>query len=376
MRLLVTGDWHYRSQPPRARTDDFQAALEAKIKEVFEIAAREDCEAIVVPGDISDSPALAYSTLTRLELLLRAGGRQVWAVPGNHDEFAGSLESLDRTVYGHLTVTGAIRDLAESPAETDTVLVEGTGYSTATDAGPEDYLTRHKRKNSVIVHVAHGMLLERPPGFELRHTLLADVAMHPDCPDVLICGHEHLGFGVKRLPRAKGGELVAINPGSLARLSAHPGEIERPVQVCLLEIYPGVPQPCSNCEASLPAEIVKEAVIKCPHCKTLNVWDESCYGPPEVWSIGEPVIDATLIPLASARPGHEVLSRDHLEAVADREAKMAEFLGLLAREGESRFLDVQAIIEGIARCESLPRDVVDEALSRIARAREALGVRG
>ena len=54
---------------------------------------------------------------------------------------------------------------------------------------------------------------------------------------------------------------------------------------------------------------------------------------------------------------------------------MAQFLGLLAQEGEAKFLDIQAIVEGIAKAENLPRDVVDEALRRIAAAREALGGR-
>ena len=178
-----------------------------------------------MPGDVFDSPSPAYSTLTALERIIQDIGRPIWAVPGNHDEHAHSLESLERTAYGHLAATGMIRDLAASPAETDTVTVTGAGFSANTDNDVSDYLakdTPNATKGSVRVHVAHGMLLDRAPGFEMRYTLLEDVAKHPDCPDVLIVGHEHLGFGVRRIPRAKGGEVVAINPGALVRLSAHP----------------------------------------------------------------------------------------------------------------------------------------------------------
>lgn len=381
MKLLVTGDWHYRSQNPVARLDEFQAALDAKLVEVGEIARRERCEAVIVPGDITDSPNLAYSTLTRLETAIRGMGVQVWSVPGNHDEHAHSLESLDRTAYGHLTATGLVRDLSLRPAETDTVTVTGTGFSASTDSDVSDYLakpTANATKSSVRIHVAHGMLLERDPGFELRHTLLEDVARHPECPDALIVGHEHLGFGVKGL-RGTGGELVAINPGALARLSAHPGEIERTVKVCLLEVYPGRTPECSACGKRLspvPASLLDdtaEYLVPCPDCGHSIVVCYSEYGPPEVWNIGHPVVGTTLIPLSSARPGHEVLSRQHIEAAADREAKMSQFLGLLASEGEARFLDLQSIIEGIAKTEGLPQDVVSEALRRIAAARELLG---
>ncbi|HHW26229.1 MAG TPA: hypothetical protein GXX23_02685 [Firmicutes bacterium] len=385
MKLLITGDWHYRSQNPVARLDDFQATLNAKLHEVGQIAYDYDVEAIIVPGDIFDSPNPAYSTLTALERIIKDNGRQVWAVPGNHDEHAHSLESLDRTAYGHLAATGMIRDLAMRPVVTGIVTVTGTGFSTTTDTDVSDYLTKNTSnatQGCVRIHVAHGMLLERSPGFELKHTLLEDVAKHPRCPDILVCGHEHLGFGVKRLPRAAGGEVVFINPGAVVRLSAHPGEMERTVQVCLLEVYPGTLPECHSCGVALLPENASslqdgdEYIVTCPKCGNHSVVHYAGWGPPEVWSIGSPVVDTTLIPLKSARPGHEVLSRDHLEAQADREAKMGQFLNLLSREGEAKFLDVQSIVEGIAKSENLPREVVDEALSRIAKAREALGGRG
>ncbi len=379
MKLLITGDWHYRANPPRARKDNFQETLNAKLAEVGEIARREKVSAIIVPGDVFDSPNPAYSTLTELERIIRDMGREIWAVPGNHDEFGHSLESLSRTAYGHLAGTGTITDLARKPVIAGCLTVEGNGFSANTDNGIDDYIKKCNAQPGVVsIVVAHGMLLERPTGFEIKHTLLSDVAKHLNCPDVLICGHEHLGFGVKRLPRAKGGELVAINPGALVRLSAHPGEIERMPQVCLLEIYPGVPPTCSKCEASLPSELAKDTgegyLVVCPTCKEkMRFSHDSEYGPPEVWNVGSPIIETTLIPLQSARPGHEVLSREHIEAQADRDAKMGEFLGLLAQEGEAKFLDVQSMVEGIAKSEGLPRDVVDEALRRVAEARETLG---
>ncbi len=376
MKLLITGDWHYRANPPRARKDDFQATLNAKLQEVGDIARKHDVDAIVVPGDVFDSPNPAYSTLTALEQVVEDIGRQIWAIPGNHDEFGHSLESLNRTAYGHLSGTGMIADLTREPVIAGCVAVEGNGFSANTDNGIDDYIKKYNTPSGMVsIVVAHGMLLERAPGFEIKHTLLDAVARYPRCPDVLVCGHEHLGFGVKRLPRVKGGELVAINPGALVRLTAHPGEIERMPQVCLLEIYPGTAPRCPQCDGVLVPD--RNDTAQCPECHTtcFHVAERFSaeYGPPEVWDVGSPIIETTLIPLECARPGHEVLSREHIEAQADRDAKMSEFLGLLASEGEARFLDIQAIAEGVAKSEGLPRPVVDEALRRIAEAREALG---
>jgi DNA repair exonuclease SbcCD nuclease subunit len=383
VKLLITGDWHYRANPPRARLDDFQATLDAKIAEVFAIAKREGCEQILIPGDIGDSPNLAYSTLTSLERTLRGQDPVVLTVPGNHDEFAGSQESLVRTVYGHLSATGLIRDLTKSPWLAGHATISGTGFSTETDNGPDNYLPNLDRAyvqepGAFIIHVAHGMLLEKSPGFEMKHTLMSDVAKHPDCPRVVIAGHEHLGFGVKRLPRKAGGEVVFINPGALVRLSAHPGEMERQVQVCMLEAYSGTAPICSKCGKPLAGYMASQKVeygkrlVVCECLHENRVVDDE-WGPPELWGLGSPVIETTLIPLTSARPAHEVLSREHLELASARDKQMDDFMARLRITDESRFLDIQGILEGIVKAKGLPEDVRQEGLSRIAVAREKAG---
>ncbi|MGB9825498.1 MAG: DNA repair exonuclease, partial [Desulfofundulus sp.] len=114
------------------------------------------------------------------------------------------------------------------------------------------------------------------------------------------------------------------NPGALSRMTAKAEEFYRPIQVALFEFT---------------ADGIK----------------------------------AELIPLSCARPGTEVLSRDHLARLAEREERMNHFLSLLAAEGESKFLEIREIVEDIARREGIPAAVRDEALRRLGAAREALG---
>jgi len=170
------------------------------------------------------------------------------------------------------------------------------------------------------IHVVHSMLLDKQPGFDMRHTLISEVKTPAQ---VIISGHEHTGFGIVRRESDESGVLF-INPGALCRLSAHVAEIERTVQVALLKVKDG--------QAA-----------------------------------------AELIPLKSARPGHEVLSREHIEAAAERESRIDEFLKLLASEGKAKFLEVREIVEDLAARESIPAEVKSEALRRIGAAREALG---
>jgi exonuclease SbcD len=335
MRLLVTGDLHFRGTNPRSRTDLFQEALTAKLMEVFDLAVQHQAEAIVVPGDVFDSPGVTYSVWTDLACLLQDAPCPVMAVPGNHDLWGHNADSVDRTGYGALARLQLVWDLTREPYETmdQGICLLGAGFDADTDRMLDHYLVpqaARTRSHQVWIKVVHGMALEKTPGFELRHTLLADIASHPDAPDMLLLGHEHTGFGHRWLVRPDGHEMLAINPGALCRLSAHPAELERRVQVALLEVH------ARDREGALS-------------------------------------VDLEFLPLRSARPGHEVLSRAHLEAQAEREDRLNRFLDLLASEGETRFLELTDIVNDVAQREHLPESVVAEALRRLSQAREQLG---
>ncbi len=332
-RFIVIGDVHWRGVSPRSRLDNIQEALTQKLREVFDLARQYEALAILQPGDITDSAGISLSTLGDLLELLKEAPCPVLSVPGNHDLWGANATSLPRTPFGLMSRTDHIQNVAYMPItihplENNSVpiniAITGHGYDYETDVDKHQYthagpIPGLDTDCYCHIHLAHGMLLERSPGHDIRHTTLAEIALLPNPPQVLICGHDHAGFGIKWV-----GETLCINPGALCRLSAHPAEMERPVQVALLEVT----------ETGARAE---------------------------------------LIPLQSARPGHEVLTRDHLDAEALREESMGAFLNLLAEEGEMRFLETREIIDDIARREKLPEPVVKEALNRLARAREELG---
>lgn len=328
MKFIVTGDWHFRGTNPRARMDDYQEALTHKIYEIFNLAQEHEAEAIIVPGDVFDSPGTTLGTIADLAYLLQQAPCKVLAVHGNHDIWGSNPGSKYRTPFGLLAKVELLWDLEQEPYKNGKipvdVLITGDGYNTETDT--ETGMSQFNPYDSadgiagISIHVVHSMLMQKPPGFDMRHTLIRDVRT---TAQVIISGHEHLGFGIKR--REDG--VLFINPGALCRLAANPAEMERQVQVAVLEVENGG-------------------------------------------------AEAFLVPLQSARPGYEVLSRDHLEQEAEREERINRFLGLLAAEGETKFMEIQEIIDDIARREELPKAIVQEALGRIGRAREALSKAG
>ena len=348
-KFIITGDIHFKSNNPVARKDLYIEALLTKLSEVFELAEEYKVDAVLIPGDLFDSPSVSIPTIVKLAKALRNSPCPVLTIPGNHDEFGHSLESISRTPYGILRDFDYIRCVYDNSwLFTGAVdgLVTGHGFDNETDIDLEQYMvpevaidtyegifrvmpSSKREYTPFYIHMVHGMLLDKT-GFDgMRHTLVSQLAQIPEQwqPHVLVCGHYHTGLAIQRVP---GTRTLVINPGALGRLSASVDEMERTVQVALL---------------------------------TVN-------------GAGEGEYFAELIPLKSALAGDMVLSREHLEAERERSGRLDKFLSLLASEGESKFLEVRDIVEDLAARENIPEDVKKEALKRIGVAREILGKTG
>ena len=329
IRLLFIGDVHFRGNSPKARTDNYPDAIKAKLRECWSIAAQNNCSAVICPGDLLDSPDPDYSVTGELAAVLKECPVPFYTCIGNHEIYCYNQSTLPRTALGLLARIGAVNILSRDPVvisneddpskEQVAVYITGQGYHADIDRSQADYQTGLPKDLSAWkVHVVHGMLVEKPLPYEAPHTLLRDLESDAD---VVLAGHEHLGFGYVR---AKNNTLC-INPGALGRVNAKIEEMYRPIQVALLtfvsDIHP---------------------------------------------------VKVELLPLECARPGSEILSREHIEHQIEREDRTATFLSLLASEGESRFLSTQQIVEDIARRDALPLPVIQDSLRRFSEAREAL----
>jgi exonuclease SbcD len=324
IRLLYIGDVHYRGNSPRARLDSYPDAIKAKLRECWSLAAQNNCQAVICPGDLLDSPDPDYSVTGELAAVLRECPVPFYTCIGNHEIYGYSQSTVPRTALGLLARIGAVKLLTRVPVVIDdaanSVYLTGQGYHADMDRSQADYQTGLSTELcGWRVHVVHGMLVEKPLPYEAPHTLVKDLKSDAD---VVLAGHEHIGFGYLRSKN----NAACINPGALGRVNAKIEEMYRPIQVALLTFT-------SDCQP----------------------------------------ITVDLIPLSCARPGSEVLSREHIEQQIQREDRTSRFLSLLASEGESRFLEVADIVDDIARRDALPVAVTQDALRRIGLARELLG---
>jgi exonuclease SbcD len=315
VKLLFVGDIHLRGKNPRNRIDNYQETIREKLCEVYEIAKQHQVRAILCPGDIFDWPEVSNGVLIKCMQLLRECPVAIYTCPGNHDIYGYNLDTYDRTSLRLLSELVPRLHVVRDPGSPVLfsaigvdVAVTFTPYSGRMDHGGYGYSPEYRHRDTRLhIHVAHGMLLDHTPPFD-RFTLIQDVKTEAD---IVLSGHDHTGFGVYH--RADG--KIFCNPGSLTRMSASVNEIERTVQVALIDT------------------------------DTKNI---------------------ELIPLKCAKLGDEVLDRSKIEADQKRQYAMEEFAALIQTgSGERVLLNIDDIVTTIAAQEQLPRDVVEATLKKI-----------
>src|SRR5215469_13064061 len=101
MKILHTSDWHVgKVLKGRDRSDEHAAVLGS----IIQTARTEDVDLVLIAGDLFETSApspKAQGLVMRALLALRADGRHVVAIAGNHDN-PNLIDSVYRPVLGEL----------------------------------------------------------------------------------------------------------------------------------------------------------------------------------------------------------------------------------------------------------------------------------
>ena len=322
MKLLYVGDTHIRGTNPRNRTDSYKDALKSKLHEIHNIAANNGVQAILCAGDIFDKPEVSAGVLLEFADVFADSPVPWYTTPGNHDLYSYNLATYNRTSLALLERIVPNFHVLKDPTQGVQFLVQGGGvveitftpYTSKIDKDGYGYSPETRTPIDWFkIHVAHGMLLDHVPPFD-RYSLVQNVET---TADLVLTGHDHTGYGIYR--RADGKTFV--NCGSLTRLSASVAEIERTIQVLLIDVQPNKKY------------------------------------------------DLQLIPLETAKPGVEILDRTKIEAEKKRQYAMEGFAAAIQTEDGAAVVDIEGVMNQIAAQEAIKPSVVKLALEKIHDAR-------
>lgn len=237
LRFLFMGDRHNSETIPYSRTDDYQASCEMKDNEIIDIAKRYKVDAILHPGDFwTDADRrIGNEYIAKIALRWMAIGIPLIGISGNHDLIGNNKDSLINTTTGLLDSLGVFKVVKDDEVlkfsdNKITVALTGTNYHKGMDR-PEflnDYIVEEK-VGDYHIHLVHGMLSPTSLGKIIRHTTIDQIK--DTAADITLCGHDHIGFGIINY-----NNKYFVNPGAVVRMTCDRREIDRKISVVLIEI--------------------------------------------------------------------------------------------------------------------------------------------
>lgn len=229
MKILFLTDTHIRANSPKSRKDDFYQAILGKLKWVGEYASSNNIDIIIHGGDWLNRPDISYSALKHIYSILNDWKVPIYTVLGNHDIYGYNPETFDRTALSLLVTLGVIKRLSKEPVIIDNVSLTGVDSHYRLDKNNDisDYVDVKGDDDKIKINVVHGFLARKDwPMVDC--TLIQDI-LHTKA-DITLTGHEHGGYSIYSY-----GSKTFINPGSLARVSASAGDVNKDVKVAIIE---------------------------------------------------------------------------------------------------------------------------------------------
>ncbi|MBO8128865.1 MAG: metallophosphoesterase family protein [Peptococcaceae bacterium] len=322
MKILFFTDVHIRGSTPRSRKDNFTYSLKLKLEEIVRLADDLGIDFVLHGGDLFDVPCPPLDVAADFINIIARLRKPLYTIAGNHDIIAYNPSTVNRTMLGLVASLGYVRLI--NPARPIylkkgkiTLQLTGTHFHYDIDRrNPiQDYAVT-KKDCDIAIHMVHGLLLKDHFTVETPYTLIETIAPYT-AADFTLGGHAHFGYD-----DVIWDHKYFINPGSIARLSAHPRDISRIPQVVVLD-FSGKDQTVQK------------------------------------------------IYLQSALPGDQVINTNYSSELVSKEQQIVRFLAGI--KNNSKPLETaRNIVKDIARTAGYPDASKDEAIKRLAKAQESL----
>ncbi|MCX8074151.1 MAG: metallophosphoesterase [Clostridia bacterium] len=235
LRFIYTTDSHGRGSNPVSRLDDFPTTILNKFKWINEKAEELGAAAILHGGDWLESPDVANSFVRELTYILSHSKVPWYGILGNHDIYGQNPETFKKTPLGIAEAAGAFTRLSDTPTifKNGNTTVSITGKDSYFDLDKkitkEDYINSAITPGAVNIHIVHGFLDDCKWQDSIDCTTIDEVI---NCnADILLTGHVHQGFGIKRI-----NNKIFCNPNALARTTASVGDVNNEVRIALITV--------------------------------------------------------------------------------------------------------------------------------------------
>lgn len=217
MKFLLVGDIHFRLNNPRSRNDDIKEVFVDKFNQINELCKQNNVDYVLCSGDVFDKSVCSIETLLFAEECINRLCVPIIAILGNHDlkgnVVAGyvlsSIHLLNRLC------NNIIIKPYDSFMDIDNVRLYFNHY------GNDNFMIDDIDNTKVNIIITHSSIVESEEFFECIN--VNEIATNAD---FIFTGHIHQKFNVDKV----------YNAGALIRITTGKGDMDREVEVGILDI--------------------------------------------------------------------------------------------------------------------------------------------
>lgn len=225
MKMMFYTDVHLSGQTPVHRTDDYPKTMLDKLREVYEIADRAECDIAICGGDLFNSMKVySYDVLNGVMDIIGGFPIKTFTISGQHELMGYNRSKHDSSALGLM-----VRCCEQLSLIPDGGVFLDSDYhlmaSHAWDDVEEKVAAWEPVDGRVGILVAHALLSRDTHMFEVIQTS----KLPPTKFRLILSGDLHDGY-----PTHSIGKTTFCNPGALARPSM--SEMDRHPQVAIVTI--------------------------------------------------------------------------------------------------------------------------------------------
>ena len=231
MKFVFYTDVHLSGQTPHHREDDYQAALVAKMEEIYQTAVDERVDFLICGGDLFNSHRIfSYELLNPIMDAMCDSGLPTYFVVGQHD-----IIGYNATTYKSSTLAFVVErcnnvKVIWEPTDIGDVQL----HASHVWEDPKDASKALLDSSKVNILVAHHLLTNKQTMFDTVNT--GDFAKWMSAAgadyDMVLSGDLHDGYDTHEV-----NGMWFCNPGSIARQAI--SDIKRMPRFAVIEAEPG-----------------------------------------------------------------------------------------------------------------------------------------
>jgi DNA repair exonuclease SbcCD nuclease subunit len=218
LQIAHITDLHIANRPPENRIDNYNEDVFSLLTQSVEICRKRKIHYLAVTGDLSHSYKPDDELMVRFVSIVESYPElNILFVYGNHDVQGGNADYVHKTNFGLLERYKWFRRVSKDTVITKSCVITGIDYSRDLVAS-DTWCSKIIDEKKPTVLLTHAMFCDAPTKIIDGARVTVDPRDVSTNVDLVLCGHNHLGFHKPIAVESLNRKTYFVNPGSIGRV--------------------------------------------------------------------------------------------------------------------------------------------------------------